>query len=274
MMTPSWHLVEEYMTTNYLCPNCGQTALEIHHGKNDYGFLRKLGYHFAKCCFCKWKTQSYRQLAKLLLEISYTLPRFFIFDADTNTITGYVSDGGGGRYAWTPTEISIPRLYNGAEVRFINAGAFSETSIKSVILPSSVITIGENAFTNTPLSSVTFGSKIYEIGNNAFNSLFLTELEIPGSIGYIGEGAFSNNLLLTKITITDMVVEDPGADHPTINLNTFANCPLDNIIIGADFVISASVGTMGTNGDFKADYEAGGSLAGNYAFFEGTWYKK
>jgi hypothetical protein len=262
------------VTTNYLCPNCGQTAIEIHHGKNDYGFLRKLGYHFAKCCFCKYQTPVFKNLTKLIEYIGWTLTKYFIFNPTTLYLMTYLPSADNSKYVWEHDEVSIPRLYNGAEVRFINAGAFSETSIKSVILPSSVITIGENAFTNTPLSSVTFGSKIYEIGNNAFNGLFLTKLEIPESIGYIGEGAFSNNRLLTKITITDMVVEDPGADHPTINLNTFANCPLDNIIIGADFVISASVGTMGTNGDFKADYEAGGSLAGNYAFFEGTWYKK
>ena len=87
--------------------------------------------------------------------------------------------------------------------------AFAQSSIKNIIIPSSVTSIREGAFQATPLSTVTFEgsvstpSSLLSIGNYAFSgSNSLTSITIPSSVESIGNGAFEYCSLLSTINIS------------------------------------------------------------------------
>lgn len=79
-------------------------------------------------------------------------------------------------------------------VKEVGNYAFRNSTIESVIIPSSVTHIGNNAFENcNQLSKVTFNEGLGSISDNAFASCTkLEELTIPGSVKYIRSGAFCN----------------------------------------------------------------------------------
>lgn len=91
--------------------------------------------------------------------------------------------------------------------------AFSETSAKTLALPSSLKTIGENCFFGCSFSSIAFSEGLEEIGDGAFYFLTssyddeyyssytsaLTSLTFPSSLKSIGDRAFANHGGLTSI---------------------------------------------------------------------------
>ncbi|MBE6608486.1 MAG: leucine-rich repeat domain-containing protein [Ruminococcaceae bacterium] len=94
----------------------------------------------------------------------------------------------------TETNIIIPPAYKGLPVTRIAYGAFSNTDIESVEIPSSITHIVEIAFSNcSRLTNVTIPEGVVYIGENAFNSCTaLTDVSIPDSLRHIGKTAFAN----------------------------------------------------------------------------------
>jgi hypothetical protein len=97
----------------------------------------------------------------------------------------------------------------------------------------------------------------------------LTSVIIPDSITSIGAQAFGGNKL-TSISIPDSVT--------SLGWQAFWGNPLSSISIGenVDINITAFTGDDDhpVNGDFKADYDAGGKAAGTYIFSGNKWTKQ
>jgi hypothetical protein len=89
-----------------------------------------------------------------------------------------------------------------SSIRLIEELAFSGTSIKSIVIPSTVTTIGDSAFaTCRLLEEVTFEpvSQFKRIHNRTFQDCGLTQISIPASIESLGCHAFAFCAKLTKI---------------------------------------------------------------------------
>ena len=120
-------------------------------------------------------------------------------------------------YSGTATKIVIADTYNGLPVTNIYQGAFSNTSITSVVIPDSIITIGNLAFASCyKLKNITLGKNVATIGNNAFESCAFTRITIPNSVTCIRSNAFSYCSLLQSITFGDSITE--------IGSNAFMHC--------------------------------------------------
>ena len=109
----------------------------------------------------------------------------------------------------TDTDIVIPATYNGLPVKEIGERAFDDcTSLKSIIIPDSVISIGACVFENcTSLTSAIIGKSVRSISSFAFtNCTSLTSITIPDSVTYIEQFAFENCHSLTSVTIGNSVI--------------------------------------------------------------------
>ncbi|MDE7280359.1 MAG: leucine-rich repeat domain-containing protein [Ruminiclostridium sp.] len=83
---------------------------------------------------------------------------------------------------------------------------YSQSILKSVILPESLTFIGENAFEKcVELTSVTVPENVAVIGAYAFRDSGLTEIFLPEGLNVIGGSAFSGTPL-TQIYIPDSVI--------------------------------------------------------------------
>ena len=94
----------------------------------------------------------------------------------------------------------------------------SDANIKSVVIPTQIITIGLAAlFGYTALVSVSIPDSVTSIGNGVFAGCTgLTSVIIPNSVTSIGNGVFHGCTGLTSVTIPNSVT--------SIGMNAFANC--------------------------------------------------
>ena len=107
---------------------------------------------------------------------------------------------------WNLTGASIPD-----SVKYIGEGAFSYSSIESVVITGNETVIGDYAFRScVDLKSVTMLYGVKRIGDYAFYSCSnLTEITIPDSVKSIGEYAFSNSgIESVVIPGNETVIED------------------------------------------------------------------
>ena len=95
----------------------------------------------------------------------------------------------------------------------ISDNNFKNTSIRSVVIPSTVKTIDAGTFDgNTGLRSVTLNEGLETIGEKAFyGCTSLKEINIPSTTRTIGESAFESCVLLEKAVIGDNVTEIGGS---------------------------------------------------------------
>lgn len=117
-------------------------------------------------------------------------------------------------------DIVIPEEINGLPVVCIQYGAFMDnSSIKSVVIPSSVKNIRFNAFSDCPnLEKVTLENGIEELGESVFSGCpALKEITIPESVKNIGANAFSDCPNLEKVELPETVDVTGG--------NAFRNTP-------------------------------------------------
>ena len=136
----------------------------------------------------------------------------------------YILSGVGGNDV---TDVVVPDNYAGLPVKEIGRLAFSESSVKSVVLGSNVTLVGYGAFSQCKsLTTVTLGKNTEEIGMMAFiGCSALSQINITGSLKTIGNAAFSS-CGLTSIEIPASVEK--------IGSNAFAFCAsLENIYCGA-----------------------------------------
>ena len=113
----------------------------------------------------------------------------------------------------------------------IGGSAFERSGLQSIEIPANVETIGENAFQGcTALTAVTFekDSKLKLIDNRAFSDCSLTCVEIPANVETIGEHVFQRCDALTTVTF------EQNSKLKIINSYTFYCCySLANIEIPA-----------------------------------------
>ena len=93
-------------------------------------------------------------------------------------------------------------------VKEIGDGAFCNTSIESVTIPSTVEKIGETAFEWCKnLKTVTLNEGLKEIGFNAFNHTAIDEITMPNTMEKIGEDAFFGCENLKTVTLNEGLKE-------------------------------------------------------------------
>jgi len=121
-------------------------------------------------------------------------------------------------------EVNIETVYIHEGVTSIGLCAFSGMYIKSVSIPSSVISIGENAFLSCErITEIDLPDGITIIPKSAFDGCFnLTRVKLPGNLRTIDEAAFWKTGL-------------EGIDFPNsleeIHRAAFSNCMLKSIHI-------------------------------------------
>lgn len=108
-----------------------------------------------------------------------------------------------GDYASSKT-ITIPGEYNELPVKVICERAFSNTSIKKVIIGDGIEIIEEGAFSNCDeLRTVEFGNTVKELGDQVFYECDnLKEITIPDSIVTMGQEVFKDCKRLVNVTLS------------------------------------------------------------------------
>jgi hypothetical protein len=143
--------------------------------------------------------QRTQEIIDFLSEIEIVSPNYFEV-ALTSDYTGAVITG---LKSSSISVLRIPETLQEFPVKEIGVGAFkSNTTITSVVLPSTIEKIGDEAFRDCRnLATVTIPEGITEIGNDAFSDCSaLTSIALPSSVRKIGNNAFRNTGL-TSITI-------------------------------------------------------------------------
>ena len=172
-------------------------------------------------------------------------------------------------YRGENTDIVIPDKIDGKTVTAINAPAFTQDEITSIVLPDSVKTIGEDAFSSCEaLVSVTLPAGLTSIGKEAFyNCKSLQEIHFPYGLTEIGENAFLNCVSLSSVSIPATVSKiGPAAFARCYNLdklevhgNNEHYKSIDNNLISSGGVLVAAYGS--------ADIPDGITEIGNSAFY-------
>jgi hypothetical protein len=144
----------------------------------------------------------------------------YSLDEELHTATIIASSGVSGI-------VYIPQVITVSDIEYIVVSigeeAFKDnTSITSVIIPSSITSIGQDAFCNcTNLTSVSFeaGSDLEEISGFVFDCCSaLTNITLPDSVTTIGVGAFN------MCTSLESVYTTRNSNLTTINEYAFASC--------------------------------------------------
>ena len=106
-------------------------------------------------------------------------------------------------------------LYEGLEK--IGDGAFYESGIEEIKIPTTVKIIGDYAFYRCKslsqvnlLNIVGVGQGVEEIGENAFEETGIKKITIPSSVKIIGDYAFYNCDLLMELTLSVKGLEEIG----------------------------------------------------------------
>ncbi len=118
-----------------------------------------------------------------------------------------VSTGVAVRYVGSSSEVSVPATISDGfftySVLAIAEDAFQSVreTLKSVVIPSSVLYIEEEAFAGTSLSSITIeGEGLITVGKRAFANTKLSSITLPASLLTIEEEAF-RGCNLTSVTL-------------------------------------------------------------------------
>jgi len=137
----------------------------------------------------------------------------------------------------TATEIVIPETYNFLPVTRIADNGFRDFSnLRSITIPTGVLSIGSNAFENCwSLSDITLPVGVTSIGNSTFTYCgSLAYITIPEGVIIIGDYAFQSCSSLTSIMIPEsMTIIGEGAFQSCVSL-TNITIPESITIIGGD----------------------------------------
>lgn len=119
-------------------------------------------------------------------------------------------------YTGSSLDVVIPSKYNGLSVTTIAKEAFKLSTIKSVVIPNSILYIEEFAFMDASnLEELNIPTSVLEIGESAFeNNVSLHKVFIGAK--KIGAAAFYSSNRLTSITISNNTEE--------IGTAAFYNC--------------------------------------------------
>lgn len=147
--------------------------------------------------------------------VSYKNVEYKVKEIGDKGLYGWKSGGSSGTYS-KMASLVIPE---GIE-RIGKQAIARNRSLKTVSLPSTLLSISDNAFNeDVALKNIDFpnGTIISSIGNGAFEECHtLTNFDIPSSVCSIGQNAFNGCKKLTYITIPQNVTN--------IQDNAFCNC--------------------------------------------------
>ncbi|MBR6694720.1 MAG: leucine-rich repeat protein [Clostridia bacterium] len=171
-------------------------------------------------------------------------------------------------YHGNSKNITIPSFIKGLPVTEIAGGAFSDSDIKSVVIPETVTQICQAAFARcfsltsvklpssvkyidlgafsycSSLSSINFPVGLERIGSNAFECCNLTEVTLPWTVVEVGQHAFASNHNLKKITLNERIRSVPdGLCYECENLET-AILPAATSIGGGAFELCQNLETI------------------------------
>jgi hypothetical protein len=136
------------------------------------------------------------------------------------------------KYNGTSTDVTIPSAFEGLPVQFIEAnGSYSSpfsSSLKNVVIPSSVISVGDYAFYNcASLSSPVLPSSLKSIGNSAFEGCSsITSVNIPDGVFRIEADAFSHCSSLENVSFPSSV--QFIGDTPFLGCYKLSNFAIDS----------------------------------------------
>ena len=122
-----------------------------------------------------------------------------------------------------PVNVVIPAIYKEKAVTAIAIYGFADcSSLKTVVLPDSIISIGNFAFEHCPaLTSVEIGKGLTTIAAQAFYSCkSLTSIVIPSSVNFVGAHAFTG---CVSLTIYCEAKDEEGFWASSWNIS---NCPV------------------------------------------------
>lgn len=135
-------------------------------------------------------------------------------------------------YNGSSSAVIIPEKINGKNVTTIAESAFSnKSSLKEIVLPSTLTTIGANAFNNCRFTKIEIPSSVRKIGTSAFNGcnsltgVYISDVDswcqIEFTDGYANPLNFSKNLYLNNELVTDLVIPNSVT---VIGFAQFYNC--------------------------------------------------
>ena len=108
-------------------------------------------------------------------------------------------------------------VFDGDITAIRNMFMYSETRLKSIVLPSTVTTIGNEAFyLCSSLESVFISDGVTTIGEKAFRGTAITEIVIPNSVVLIDNEAFASCYKLESVKFDKAT--------PNIDYNAFLGC--------------------------------------------------
>ncbi|MFR4617023.1 MAG: leucine-rich repeat domain-containing protein, partial [Streptococcus salivarius] len=120
----------------------------------------------------------------------------------------------------TIKKLIIPQIISNYRVTEIGADAFSGSSLKEVVLPSTLRNIGYNAFKWTQLTKLTLPEGVTDIGAYAFNGTQLKDITLPTSVTAIGSEAFGSIDSLSSVVIPKNLSNAFGAFEGSQHLKT------------------------------------------------------
>lgn len=146
-------------------------------------------------------------------------------------------------YLGNEANIVVPDVVNGKEPRKIGPQVFSNSNIKSIVLPDTVETIGESAFADTNLKSITannlcFLNKKCFYNCNLLSNIDLSKVKEIGSEALFGCELLNQDLELSAL---DIIADNglAGTYFSTIHLpnctraddNAFEGCTAEEIVL-------------------------------------------
>lgn len=122
------------------------------------------------------------------------------------------------------TKVKSLAVPEDSKLTTIEAGAFEETSLKTLTIPKNVTEIADETFKNSNIQRITYaeGSKLNKIGEEAFAGSDLVSMVMPGEAKVIGAAAFSGCLSLQSFSLVNVETIEANAFKSCSGLNVFA----------------------------------------------------
>ncbi len=130
--------------------------------------------------------------------------------------------------------------------------AFSQTSVKTVILNEGLKSIENRAFQKMPnMTSITIPSTVEFIGEYAFQGSKLVTLVVPESVTRIDQAAFAYSTTLETIIIegSPVIGESKDATNKTVNYVARACTNLKTVVLAGDDITFATKGITFANAE-------------------------
>ncbi len=106
---------------------------------------------------------------------------------------------------------SFAKLVLPEGMTLIPAGFCNGSTIREVVVPSTIDAIGNNAFQNcVNLESFEITSNIKTIGNSVFSGTAIKEATLPATVESVGTSLFAKCLSLTKLVIEEGITVSPN----------------------------------------------------------------